>query len=106
MPGLDSTSSDEILKFVHGKEPGRCTDHPIRVVRNLLAPGSSQEFNSPLSSLPDFLDEKPISVDKLVPYYNPEAEAKEPGARYLADYGVPLTATCRVLGLSAQGFYT
>lgn len=57
---LETASNDESLNFAYGYEPGRwrAVGHdPTRVVPFVLAPGSSGEPNSALSSLADFLEQ-------------------------------------------------
>ncbi|NMM92215.1 hypothetical protein B2J88_49615 [Rhodococcus sp. SRB_17] len=57
---LETVSNDEVLNFAYGYEAGRWTavgHDPTRVVPYVLAPGSSQEPNSALSSLADFLEQ-------------------------------------------------
>ena len=57
---LDSATNDEILNFAYGYEGGRWTavgHDPIRIVPYVLGPGSSEEPNSALSSLVDFLEQ-------------------------------------------------
>ncbi len=57
---LDTATNDEILNFAYGYEGGRWTavgHDPIRIVPYVLAPVSSEEPNSALSSLVDFLEQ-------------------------------------------------
>ena len=57
---LDTASNDEILNSAYGYESGRwrAVGHdPTRVAPFVLAPGSSREPNSALSSLADFLEQ-------------------------------------------------
>ncbi|MDH6678034.1 hypothetical protein M2284_002233 [Rhodococcus sp. LBL1] len=57
---LEPAAADDTLNFAYGYDGGRWSavgHDPIRVAPMMLAPGSSQESSSALSTLADFLEE-------------------------------------------------